>query len=348
MEFAHHPGYIHHDAPGTQDGKVRPEPERDDRFSRVLPDQPVMDLTRCLARRREREPVSEDLHIEHEEMGTVRQHPSLDMGYDGPHLLLDRLVRLLDKQVDELLVALRVPAEVQDILDDLPPIAEPEPELLVIERERDITTVVRRVIRRGKSKVPGTLRRLAPVAGPCDRRQVPDLALDRRIDQAGDLCPQHPGRDAVIPAHVVGVDVPDQVVVHDRVRMVVVHDQHRKTVDPGDLQRRHILLGRPVIHQEDHRHLLPVADVILEGEVDIPRDILDLIERRFGWRPLEEEVLRIEVSARLPDQCGHRLLDRDGSTYPIRIRVMPENDRPRGQDRLPDLLCHKAHLRPER
>ena len=142
--------------------------------------------------------------------------------------------------------------------------------------------------------------------------------------------------------------MPDQVVVHDRVRVVVVHDQHRETVDPGDLQRRHILLGRPVIHQEDHRHLLPVADVILEGEVDIPRDILNLIERRFGWRPLEEEVLRIEVSARLPDQRGHRLLDRDGSAYPIRIRVMPENDRPRGQDRLPDLLCHKTHLRPER
>lgn len=67
-------------------------------------------------------------------MGTVGQHPALDMRHDDLHLFFNRTVRLLHKQVDEPLVAYRIPTEVQDIFDNLPPVTEPEPELLVIKR----------------------------------------------------------------------------------------------------------------------------------------------------------------------------------------------------------------------
>ncbi len=347
MKFADHPWDVHHDTPGTEDGKVRAKPERDDRFSRALPDQPVVHLARRLTRRREREPVGEKLHIEHEEMSAVREHPALDMRHDGLHLFFNRPVRLFNKQVDELLVASGVPAKVQDILDDLSPVAEPEPELFVVERQRNIAAIILRVLGCCQFEVARTLRRFAPVPDPRDRRQVPDLVLDRRVDQARDLGPQHPGRNAVIPAHMVGVHVADQVLVHRLIRVMVIHDHHREVVYPGHLQRRNILISGPVIHQEDHRHLLPVTGVILEGEVQIPRDILNLVKRGFGRRPLEEEVLCVKVPAALPEQRGHRLLDGDGGAYAVRISMVSEDNRPRGQDGFPDLLRDLTHLRPE-
>lgn len=43
-EFTHHLRYIHHNTSRSENSKVRAKPERDDRFSRVLPNQSIVNL----------------------------------------------------------------------------------------------------------------------------------------------------------------------------------------------------------------------------------------------------------------------------------------------------------------
>ena len=80
---------------------------------------------------------------------------------------------------------------------------------------------------------------------------------------------------------MVGVDMGLQVLVDGRIRVVVVDDHERDIVHACDLVGRFVLLGRTVIREEHERHLLPEPDVVFCREVEVPRDILDLIERCF-------------------------------------------------------------------
>ena len=99
---------------------------------------PVVDFSGGLTGWRESELVGMDLHIDEEEVCGVRQYTGDDMRHAGTHLVLDHGICTFDKEADKLGVAFPVPEQVQDILDYLPAIVEPEPELLVIERECDV------------------------------------------------------------------------------------------------------------------------------------------------------------------------------------------------------------------
>ena len=60
------------------------------------------------------------------------------MGHAGTHLVFDHRVRPFNKECHKFLVAFRISGQVQDILDNLPAIIEPQPELFIVKCERDI------------------------------------------------------------------------------------------------------------------------------------------------------------------------------------------------------------------
>ncbi len=91
--------------------------------------------------------------------------------------------------------------------------------------------------------------------------------------------------------------MPDEVLVDDLVRVVMVHHDDGDLVDLGHLQRREILLGRAVVGQEDERELLPEPGMILQGEIEVPGDVLDLVEGGFRGGSFEEVVIGVEVTA---------------------------------------------------
>ena len=68
------------------------------------------------------------------------------------------------RRATSLCVAFRVPGHVEDILDDLPAVVEPEPELLVIERERDVLAGLFWVLVADEREEEGPFGRFAPVA----------------------------------------------------------------------------------------------------------------------------------------------------------------------------------------
>ena len=195
--------------------------------------------------------------------GIVLEDPRDNVGHAGAHLVLDHLVCPFDKEGDELLVAFGVPGDVQDILDDLPAVVEPEPELLVVEREGDILAGLFRVLVADERKEECPFGCFAAVADTGNGREVADDGLDLGVDQPGDFRAEHPCSDPEVPADMVRVDMGPEVLVDRCIRVVVVDDDEGDIVDACNLVGRLVLFGRPVIGEDDERHLLPEPDVVL-------------------------------------------------------------------------------------
>jgi len=75
--------------------------------------------------------------------------------------------------------------------------------------------------------------------------------------------PEHPGRDPEVAADVVRVDMTDEVLVDGCVRVVVVDHDKGNVVHACNLVRGFILFGGAVVGEDDKRHLLAEADVVL-------------------------------------------------------------------------------------
>ena len=163
-EFPDHPRDVHEDTTGSQYGKIRAKPDSDHGFSCMLAAEPVMHFPTCLARGRERELVGMDLDIDEEEVGIVGEHPGNHVGHAGAHLVFDHRVCAINEESDQLFVAFRVAGDIEDILDDLAAVIEPEPELFVIEGKGDILAGLFRVLVPDQGEEEGPFRSLAPVA----------------------------------------------------------------------------------------------------------------------------------------------------------------------------------------
>ena len=83
-----------------------------------------------------------------------------------------------------------------------------------------------------------------------------DEGLDLGVDQPGNFGPEHPCRDPEVPADMVRVDMGPEVLVDGRIRVVVVDNDKGDVVDACDLVGRFVLFGRPVVGEDDKRHLL--------------------------------------------------------------------------------------------
>src|SRR5208283_2197564 len=127
-----------------------------------------------------------------------------------------------------------------------------------------------------KCNVEAPFRCFAPVPDPGDSRQVPDERFDPGVDQPGNLGSKHPGRNPEVAAHVVRVDVPDQVLVDGRIVLFQAEDGIRDVVDACDLVGRFVLLGGTVVGEDYKGHLLAEPGVVLEREIQVPGYILDL------------------------------------------------------------------------
>ncbi len=145
-EFTDHAGDVHEYAPGSQYGKIRAKANGDNGFTDVLFAEPVMHFTGGFPRRGEREFVGMDFDIDQEQMGIIRKDTGDHMGHACTHLVLDHGVCPVNEKGDKLPVAFRVAREVKDVLDDLPAIIEPEPELLIVKGERYILACFLRIL----------------------------------------------------------------------------------------------------------------------------------------------------------------------------------------------------------
>ena len=137
----------------------------------------VMHFPGRFSRRGEREFVGMDLHIDEEQVGIVFQDPGDDMGHAGAHLVLNHGIRTLNKEADEFFVPPGIPGDVQDILDNLPAVIEPEPELFIVKGKGDILAGLFRILVFDKGKEERPLRCFAPVANPGNGRKVADKRL---------------------------------------------------------------------------------------------------------------------------------------------------------------------------
>ena len=129
----------------------------------MLSAEPVMHFTGGFSRRGEGELVGMDLHVQQEQVGAVLQLPGDHMGHARTHLVLDHRVCALDKEAHEFFVALGISQQVQDILDDLPAVIEPEPELFIVQCQCNVLAGILGILVPYQGKIECTFRCLAAI-----------------------------------------------------------------------------------------------------------------------------------------------------------------------------------------
>ena len=108
---------------------------------------------------------------------------------------------------------------------------------------------------------------------------MPDIVFDRREDHPGKFGPQHPCRHPEVPADMVWIDMSLKEGVRTLIGMVMVNNNNGDTIDLGHAVRWFIFLRRTVVHHEDERKFLPVADEILQRKIKVTGNILNFIKR---------------------------------------------------------------------
>jgi len=132
----------------------------------------------------------------------------------------------------------------------------------------------------------------------------------------------------------VGVDVClDKPLQGLGVGVVVVDDENRGVVVCEVAVRGGILRGRAVIEHHEERQFLPVPGATLQCEVQVPRDILQLVVGGLARQALEEVSPGLGVEPGLRDELLEGVLQRYTRTQAVAVGVVTHPDRPAGEQR---------------